>query len=64
MSAEIRFLGKTETTKGRYGSAEYFGHTGLGNRPLAGEPPTDLQGEIQCQTRLGGLLNHYYRDAG
>jgi len=44
-------------------------HQGMGNRPLgAGEDPSPQAPEvapasIRCQRRLGGLLNHYYRQA-
>jgi len=39
-------------------------HQGLENRLLSGEPPPLSQvGEVQCCTRLGGLLKHYYRAA-
>lgn len=38
-------------------------HQGLENRLLSGEPPPDSDGEVQCRTRLGGLLKHYYRAA-
>jgi putative transposase len=38
-------------------------HQGLGNRLVSGEPPPGEEGEVQCRTRLGGLLKHYYRAA-
>ncbi len=48
-------------------------HQSLGNEPILKMPPIDkppdqdgasiAAGPIQCQTRLGGLLKHYYRDA-
>jgi putative transposase len=41
-------------------------HQGLGNRLLTGEPPPappDSSNEIQCRSRLGGLLKDYYRTA-
>jgi transposase InsO family protein len=39
-------------------------HQGLENKLLSGEPPPALPaGEIQCRTRLGRLLKHYYRAA-
>ena len=39
-------------------------HQGLGNKLLTGQPPPESgQGEIQCRTRLGGVLKHYYRAA-
>jgi putative transposase len=50
-------------------------HQGLGNRllPRPGAPPDNTDDEpaslpldlpqIKCETRLGGLLRHYYRDA-
>jgi len=45
-------------------------HQSLGNEvilKLPGEtPPDDPQvgaGHIECRTRLGGLLKHYYRQA-
>jgi hypothetical protein len=37
-------------------------HQTLDNRLLSGKPPT-AEGEIQCHTRLGGLLRNYYRRA-
>ena len=39
-------------------------HPGRGNRLLLrpGRGPTD--GEVVCESRLGGLLRHYYREAG
>jgi putative transposase len=54
-------------------------HQGLGNdllaplpksgrkktiRPKAGRDPTILLCEVACKQRLGGLLRHYYRQAG
>ncbi len=48
-------------------------HQSLGNEPLLkmssiDKPPdknesSNPAGSIKCQTRLGGLLKHYYRDA-
>jgi putative transposase len=44
-------------------------HQALGNRPLMDQEDPPLQaaetevGPIQCQRRLGGLLNHYYHGA-
>jgi putative transposase len=44
-------------------------HQGVGNEPLGGLPPGDHLREalslveVQCQERLGGLLNHYSRRA-
>ena len=37
-------------------------HQSLGNRTII-PLPTCVDGEIRCKTRLGGLLNHYYREA-
>jgi Integrase core domain len=37
-------------------------HQGLENRLPAGYPLSDV-GEVQCGTRLGGLLKHYHRAA-
>ena len=34
----------------------------LGNRTIR-PLPVSAEGEIQCETRLGGLLNHYHRKA-
>jgi len=37
-------------------------HQGLGNQLLSGAVPPQaalLSGEVECQTRLGGLLKHY-----
>ncbi|MHB1157644.1 MAG: integrase core domain-containing protein [Phycisphaerales bacterium] len=41
-------------------------HQGRGNRPLDGNvplpmPPDEPVGRIDCDSKLGGLLNHYYR---
>ena len=42
-------------------------HQGLGNRTIpAPPPPTEVPldpSEIECDSRLGGLLRHYYRRA-
>ncbi|MFA7237204.1 MAG: integrase core domain-containing protein [Phycisphaeraceae bacterium] len=43
-------------------------HQGLGNRPLDGDlpppvPPEEPVGQIDCDSKPGGLLNHYYRRA-
>lgn len=38
-------------------------HQGLENKLLSGEPPPATEGDVQCRTRLGGLLKHYYRAA-
>jgi len=41
-------------------------HQGLENRLIRGQPPpfqATSNGEVQCHTRLGGLLKHYYRVA-
>jgi len=38
-------------------------HQGLHNRLISGQPPPESVGEVQCRTRLGGLLKHYYRAA-
>jgi len=36
-------------------------HQGLGNTLLTCQPPPEsCHGEIQCRTRLGGVLKHYY----
>jgi putative transposase len=35
-------------------------HQGLENRLVVGESPP-AEGEVECKTRLGGLLKHYYR---
>ena len=37
-------------------------HQSLGNKTITPFPVRN-DGEIRCKTRLGGLLNHYYRDA-
>ena len=37
-------------------------HQSLGNRTLM-PLPVSKEGEIRCKSRLGGLLNHYYRKA-
>ena len=57
---------------------EHRPHQGIGNvlLPRLGEKPSDEStdekvaitlpldlAEIQCETRLGGLLRHYYREA-
>ena len=41
-------------------------HQGLGNQVPSGEPPpisSNSGNDIRCRTRLGGLLNHYWRAA-
>ena len=47
--------------------AHYHGernHQGLDNRILeSGREVGQLQGEIRCHERLGGMLRYYYRDA-
>ena len=47
--------------------AHYHGernHQGLDNRILEpGREVGQLQGEIRCHERLGGMLRYYYRDA-
>jgi putative transposase len=38
-------------------------HPGLENRRITGEPPPvlpELQRDLHCRTRLGGLLKHYF----
>ena len=46
--------------------AEYYNtvrpHSAMGNRPLAPHEPI-RDGPIRRHSRLGGVLNHYYRDA-
>ena len=45
---------------------QYRPHQSLGNRPLgaSGDPrPRSTNGQIQCQSWLGGLLSHYSRQA-
>ena len=37
-------------------------HQGRGNRPLSILPPG--KGKVRRLAFLGGLLNHYYREAG
>jgi putative transposase len=37
-------------------------HQGLGNQLVLGAPPAG-EGEVQCRTRLGGLLKSYGRAA-
>jgi hypothetical protein len=37
-------------------------HQGLGNRLIEGVPERE-SGRIVRRERLGGLLNHYYREA-
>jgi putative transposase len=39
-------------------------HQGLGNRTLSPMPQGSPKGEVLCESRLGGLLRHYYRTAG
>ena len=37
---------------------------GLGNRLIiAPQAEVRIQGAIRCRTRLGGMLNYYYRQA-
>ena len=39
-------------------------HQGLGNRLIEARTEVgQINGEIQCRERLGGLLKYYYRDA-
>ncbi len=38
-------------------------HQGLGNKPTMHATPLSSEGEIKCDTRLGGLLRHYHRAA-
>ena len=38
-------------------------HQGIGNTPIMNDGPPPIVGEIRCDTRLGGLLRHYYRAA-
>jgi hypothetical protein len=39
-------------------------HQGLGNKLLTPPPANgNAGGSIQCRERLGGILNHYYREA-
>ena len=38
-------------------------HQGIGNRPIMSNGPPPTVGEIQCDTRLGGLLRHFHRAA-
>tara|TARA_R110000744_G_scaffold112179_2_gene210430 strand:+ start:30029 stop:31081 length:1053 start_codon:yes stop_codon:yes gene_type:complete len=38
-------------------------HQGIGNMPIMYSSPPVTDGQIQCDTRLGGLLRHYHRAA-
>jgi putative transposase len=38
-------------------------HQGLGNGLVTCEPPPNSGGDVQCRTKVGGLLRHYYRAA-
>ena len=38
-------------------------HQGLGNKPIMRAAPLLDDGEIRCDSRLGGLLRHYHRAA-
>lgn len=38
-------------------------HQGLGNKLIMPIAPLHDEGEIHCDTRLGGLLRHYHRAA-
>jgi len=38
-------------------------HQGIGNMPIMYSNPRVADGQIRCDTRLGGLLRHYYRAA-
>ena len=39
-------------------------HQGLGNELLSGEPPpTIARANVKRHKRIGGLLNHYHREA-
>lgn len=46
--------------------ADYYNtvrpHSAMGHRPLAPHTPV-REGPVRCRTRLGGLLNHDYREA-
>ena len=47
--------------------AHYHGercHQGLGNRLIApGDTAGDVNGQVRCRERLGGMLRYYYRQA-
>jgi putative transposase len=38
-------------------------HQGLENNIIEPEFGSDVEGEVTCRERLGGLLRYYYRDA-
>ena len=40
-------------------------HQGLDGELIAGDAPADLptEGQVRCHSRLGGMLNSYYREA-
>ena len=38
-------------------------HQGKGNRTLTRAPRGLTDGEVACESRLGGLLRHYYRSS-
>jgi putative transposase len=38
-------------------------HQGLENQLVLRTPPPAADGDIQCRSRLGGLLRHFYREA-
>ena len=38
-------------------------HQGMGNKIIEPEFGSEMEGEVNCRERLGGLLRYYYRDA-
>jgi len=38
-------------------------HQSIGNKPIMPTAPLSSEGEIKCEIRLGGLLQHYHRAA-
>tara|TARA_R110000744_G_scaffold112179_2_gene210409 strand:+ start:613 stop:1089 length:477 start_codon:yes stop_codon:yes gene_type:complete len=50
---------------GEYVEHFYFErpHQGLGNKPIMRAAPLHNEGDIHYDSRLGGLLRHYYRAA-
>lgn len=38
-------------------------HQGMGGRLIEGARSEQLNGEVQCRQRLGGMLSYYHREA-
>ena len=42
---------------------EHRPHQSQGNKPIRATGDAPAPGEVCCESRLGGLLKHYYRKA-